>query len=148
MPSTRLSYAVPAPSEYRIGVHGRLDAVTGARLLRLLDSRLNLAHAGLPPTRSLLIDLTAVDGVETGGLRALERAQRAAELHEVGVAVLVDAAFRARVPFRDRHLLRALRAVSRTDDDRTPVPHRRVEPGHDRRLLARPAAPAAAAIER
>ena len=87
---TQLSIDLPARHVFVIGVEGRLDAVSGVRLLRLLDTRLTLTSAAARPTRRVLIDLTGLDGADSGGVRSLDRARRTAELHGVALALITD----------------------------------------------------------
>ena len=95
---TQLSIDLPARHVFVIGVEGRLDAVSGVRLLRLLDTRLTLTSAAARPTRRVLIDLTGLDGADSGGVRSLDRARRTAELHGVALALITDEGFWAHVP--------------------------------------------------
>ena len=60
---TQLSIDLPARYVFVIGVEGWLDAVSGVRLLRLLDTRLTLTSAAARPTRRVLIDLTNLDSL-------------------------------------------------------------------------------------
>jgi hypothetical protein len=99
-----------------IGVEGRLDAVSGVRLLRLLDTRLTLASAAAPPTRRVLIDLTGLDGVDSGGVRSLDRARRTAEHHGAALALITDEELWTHVPSGDRHYLGSI-ATFRTVGD-------------------------------
>jgi len=85
---TRLSIDTPARHVFVIGVEGRLDAVSGVRLLRLLDTRLTLTSAAAPPTRRVLIDLTGLTVSDSGGVRSVDRARSTAERHDVGLALI------------------------------------------------------------
>ena len=113
---TQLSIDLPARYVFVIGVEGRLDAVSGVRLLRLLDTRLTLTSAAAPPTRRVLIDLTGLDGADSGGIRSLDRARRTAELHGVTLALITDEGFWAHVPSGDLHHLGSI-ATFRTVGD-------------------------------
>ncbi len=113
---TQLSIDLPARYVFVIGVEGRLDAVSGVRLLRLLDTRLTLTSAAARPTRRVLIDLTNLDGADSGGVRSLDRARRTAELHGVALALITDKELWARVPSGDRHYLGSI-ATFRTIGD-------------------------------
>ena len=105
---TRLSIDTPARHVFVIGVEGRLDAVSGVRLLRLLDTRLTLTSAAAPPTRRVLIDLTGLNGSDSGGVRSVDRARRTAELHDVALALIIDEELWTRVPSGDRHCLASI----------------------------------------
>ena len=113
---TQLSIDLPARYVFVIGVEGRLDAVSGVRLLRLLDTRLTLTSAAARPTRRVLIDLTGLDGADSGGVRSLDRARRTAELHGVTLALITDEGFWAHVPSGDLHHLGSI-ATFRTVGD-------------------------------
>jgi len=113
---TRLSIDLPARFVFVIGVEGWLDAVSGVRLLRLLDTRLTLTSAAARPIRRVLIDLTNLDAADSGGVRALDRARRTAELHGVALALITDEGFWAHVPSADLHHLGSI-ATFRTVGD-------------------------------
>jgi anti-anti-sigma regulatory factor len=113
---TRLSIDLPTRGVFVIGVEGRLDAVSGVRLLRLLDTRLTLTSAAARPTRRVLIDLTGLDGADCGGVRSLDRARRTAELHGVTLALITDGKLWAHVPSGDRHYLTSLAAFRTVAD--------------------------------
>ena len=113
---TQLSIDLPARHVFVIGVEGRLDAVSGVRLLRLLDTRLTLTSAAARPTRRVLIDLTGLDGADSGGVRSLDRARRTAEHHGVALALITDVGLWAHVPSGDRHHLGSI-ATFRTVGD-------------------------------
>ena len=113
---TQLSIDLPARYVFVIGVEGRLDAVSGVRLLRLLDTRLTLTSAAAPPTRRVLIDLTGLDGADSGGIRSLDRARRAAEHHGVTLALIIDEELWAHVPSGDRHYLGSIAAFRTVGD--------------------------------
>jgi anti-anti-sigma regulatory factor len=113
---TRLSIDLPARHVFVIGVEGRLDAVSGIRLLRLLDTRLTLTSAAAAPTRRVLIDLTALDGADSGGVGSLDRARRTAELHGVALALITDGELWAHVPSGDRHYLTSIAAFRTVTD--------------------------------
>jgi hypothetical protein len=113
---TRLSIGLPARHVFVIGLEGRLDAVSGVRLQRLLDTRLTLTSAAAPPTRRVLIDLTALDSADSGGIRSLDRARRTAELHGVALALITDGELWAHVPSGDRHHLTSIAAFRTVAD--------------------------------
>ena len=113
---TQLSIDLPARYVFVIGVEGWLDAVSGVRLLRLLDTRLTLTSAAARPTRRVLIDLTNLDGADSGGVRSLDRARRTAEFHGVALALITDEALWTHVPSGDRHYLGSI-ATFRTVGD-------------------------------
>ena len=113
---TQLSIDLPARYVFVIGVEGWLDAVSGVRLLRLLDTRLTLTSAAPRPTRRVLIDLTNLDGADSGGVRSLDRARRTAEFHGVTLALITDEALWTHVPSGDRHYLGSI-ATFRTVGD-------------------------------
>jgi hypothetical protein len=79
----------PCDGICRLRVSGVLDAHAGARVVRCVDARLQLAEAGYHPTRHLLVDLTDTTDATHAGLRALPRAQytahrRGIDLHLIG----------------------------------------------------------------
>ena len=113
---TQLSIDLPARFVFVIGVGGWLDAVSGVRLLRLLDTRLTLTSAAARPTRRVLIDLSNLDGADSGGVRSLDRARRTAEFHGVTLALITDEALWTHVPSGDRHYLGSI-ATFRTVGD-------------------------------
>jgi len=113
---TQLSIDLPARYVFVIGVEGRLDAVSGVRLLRLLDTRLTLTSAAAPPTRRVLIDLTGLDGADSAGIRSLDRARRTAEHHGVTLALIIDEELWAHVPSGDRHYLGSIAAFRTVGD--------------------------------
>ena len=132
---TRLSTDTPARHVFVIGVEGRLDAVSGVRLLRLLDTRLTLTSAAAPPTRCVLIDLTGLNSSDSGGVRSVDRAYRTAKRHDVALALIADEELWTRVPSGDRTVSpqsppsrrsakpcrRSLLVNQLVHDDRTPV---------------------------
>ena len=113
---TRLSIDLPARHVFVIGVEGRLDAVSGIRLLRLLDTRLTLTSAAAAPIRRVLIDLTGLDGADGGGVRSLDQARRTAELHGVALALITGGELWAHVPSGDRHYLTSIAAFRTVGD--------------------------------
>ena len=127
---TRLSIDIPARQVFVIGVEGQLDAVSGVRLLRLLDTRLNLTSAAAPPTRRVLIDLTGLNGADSGGVRSVDRARRTAGLHDVALALITDEELWARVPSGDRHYLASIATFQTVGDALQAEPAR--EPARSR----------------
>jgi ABC-type transporter Mla MlaB component len=77
--SAPMGIAVPAAGFYTITLRGTLDRVVGARLLRLVDARLQMAAYGHTSTRHVLLEISALDGVDAGGEAALRHAAHACE---------------------------------------------------------------------
>jgi hypothetical protein len=101
---------VPEPGVYTIRLRGHLDRLTGARLLRLVDARLQLARLGHAATRHVLIDLTDVDSIGPGALAALTHADHAAGRCGVTFDLVGTAALAGRLGTADRQALSRFRS--------------------------------------
>ncbi|SDF27381.1 hypothetical protein [Pseudonocardia oroxyli] len=77
--SAPMGIAVPAAGFYTITLRGSLDRVVGARLLRLVDARLQMAAYGHAVTRHVLLDVGGLDAVDPGGEAALRHAAHACD---------------------------------------------------------------------
>ncbi|MFC5951462.1 STAS domain-containing protein [Pseudonocardia lutea] len=101
---------VPEPGVYTIRLRGHLDRLTGARLLRLIDARLQLARHGHATTRHVLIDLAEVDAIGPGALAALSHAQHAADRCGATLDLVGSALLAGRLGTADRQALAPFRA--------------------------------------
>lgn len=77
--SAPMGIAVPAAGFYTITVRGALDRMVGARLLRLIDARLQMASYGHTITRHVLLEVTGLHAVDPGGDAALRHAAHACD---------------------------------------------------------------------
>jgi hypothetical protein len=101
---------VPGPGAYTIRLRGHVDRLTGARLLRLVDARLQLARHGHTPTRHILVDVTDVDSIGPGALAALTHAQHATGRCGVTFDLVGAGALAARLGTADRQALARFRS--------------------------------------
>ncbi len=104
----RLTIEMPAPDVYLVRASGRLDVLTGVRILRLLDTRLALLAKGVTATRCVLVDVTGLLAVEHVGVRLLERAVEVARLQGVELAIVAGDGPDLPVASRDQARLAAL----------------------------------------
>ncbi|MCF7549922.1 hypothetical protein [Pseudonocardia sp. WMMC193] len=77
--SAPMGIAVPAAGFYTITLRGSLDRMVGARLLRLVDARLQMATYGHAVTRHVLLDVSGLEAVAPGGEAALRHAAHACD---------------------------------------------------------------------
>jgi anti-anti-sigma regulatory factor len=97
-----LSIEVPDPATYVIRASGEFDRSAGARLLRLVDARLQLVTVGSCATRHMLVDLTAVDAVHPAVLVFLRHAQHGCRRRDVSFFLVGTGALTGRLPMADR----------------------------------------------
>jgi len=71
-----------------ITAEGRLDAAGAARLLRVVDARLQLIRSGQVPTRHLVVDLGEVVRLDPAAATILTRASDACREREVSFALV------------------------------------------------------------
>jgi anti-anti-sigma regulatory factor len=100
-----LAFDNPRLDVYRVCVTGPLDALTGNRVLRLIDARLRVIALGGSPTRTIVVDLTRADPAESTGLDALGQAHRSCRTAGVTFCVLGAGRLAARLPADTRHRL-------------------------------------------
>ncbi|MFR9805910.1 STAS domain-containing protein [Pseudonocardia sp. RS010] len=105
-----MSIDVPEPGAYTIRLRGHLDRLTGARLLRLVDARLQLARLGHAATRHVLIDVADVDSIGPGALAALTHALHAADRSGVTLDLVGAGALAGRLGTADRQALARFRS--------------------------------------
>lgn len=83
-----LTIDTPRTDVQVIRVTGALDGATGARLLRLIDARLQVSALGVTPTRHILVDLTEVRAATVTGLKSLTRADHATRSRRLGFSLV------------------------------------------------------------
>lgn len=112
--TTGMSLETPAVGLHLIRVRGELDESAGARLLRLIDARLQINGLGLRPgrTRHILIDLSAVTSASRAGLAALSHARHTTQRRRVGLALIGAGALTCRPGDTGAHARAALRTLA------------------------------------
>lgn len=93
------------PGLWSARVSGVLDTATGARLLRLVDAQLELVTAGSSETTHILIDLTAIVGIEPGGVATLRHALYSANRRGAAVWLAGCTGNLHRLPLQSRQIL-------------------------------------------
>jgi hypothetical protein len=108
--SAPMAIDVPGPGAYTIRLRGHLDRLTGARLLRLVDARLQLARHRHAATRHILVDVTDVDSIGPGAVAALSHAHHAAGRCAVTFDLVGAGALAGRLGTADRQALARFRS--------------------------------------
>jgi len=103
--SAPMGIDVPRPGVYTITVRGTLDRLVGARLLRLVDARLQMASHHHAPTRHVLLDVSGLDGIGPGGEAALRHAAHATTRRGITFDLVGAAALAGRLGMVERQVL-------------------------------------------
>ncbi|GAA4552893.1 hypothetical protein [Pseudonocardia xishanensis] len=108
--SAPMGIGVPRPGVYTISVRGTLDRLVGARLLRLIDARLQMASHHHSPTRHVLVDVSQLDGLAPGGEAALRHAAHATSRRGITFDLIGAAALAGRLGVAERQVLSRYRS--------------------------------------
>jgi hypothetical protein len=95
----------PRRDVHVIRAAGELDTVAGARLLRLVDARLQLLDLGQVTTAHILLDFTVTRTASTGAIAGLDQAIDAAARRRVGLHLAGAGALVATLPVAARQHL-------------------------------------------